>query len=72
MLWSGLFALGVFSEQMPACVLCHWIALGVCGKVLLVTYFEGSSLRSCWKLPLLPMEPMPAISQRDLPLAGHH
>lgn len=35
---------GRVSEQrehlMTACVLCHWIALGLCGKVLVVTYLE--------------------------------
>lgn len=43
--------LGYASEQrdclMTACVLCHWIALGLCGKLLLVTDLEASSLGSC-------------------------
>lgn len=47
--------------------------LGLCGQVLEAevvreVYDRMSSLRSYWKLPPCPMEPMPAGSKMDLPL----
>jgi len=46
------------------------IALGLHGKVLVAGRAAGvASARSCWKLPPCLIEPMPAGSTMDLPLA---
>ena len=46
------------------------IVLGLCGKVLVVEVVTGvASVRSCWKLPLCPTEPIPAGSKTDPPPA---
>jgi len=51
-------------EEEPACTGFEWQGFGSEGGTTGL-----HSVRSCWKLPLCPIEPVPAISKTNLLLA---